>query len=302
MGFMAVQLALKTNDFRSSAISPLKEMGAYEALWLRKGTSFKSLAEMFRKNLAAIPSDFVSEVEASECANRVLAVMSDAGVRDFGVRVHGAGEYPSKLRDAKYPIELLYYRGWWDLVETPAVAIVGTRKPSREGIARAKRLAKSFVKDGYTVVSGLAKGIDTAAHTAAIDAGGRTIAVLGTPLTSVYPRENVDLQRQIGDDFLLVSQVPVLRHRQAKDPRVNRHFFPERNVTMSALTLGSVIVEAGETSGTLYQARAALDQGRKLFVLDNCFQRGLNWPEKLLKQGAIRVADFEDIRANLNAA
>lgn len=295
-----MQLALKPDEFWSRAVSPMVEMGAYEALWLRKGTTFKSIGDLFRDNFGAVPSDFVTEHEALDCAHRVIEIVHDAGVGDFGVRAHGAGEYPQKLRDARHPIEILYYRGWWDLVETPCVAIVGTRKPTEEGIKRATLLAKYLVGDGYTVVSGLAKGIDTVAHTTAIEAGGKTIAVLGTPLDRVYPKENVALQRQIGDDFLLISQVPVLRYMQAKDPRANSYFFPERNVTMSALTLATVIVEAGETSGTLYQARAALGQGRKLFILDSCFQRpNLTWPAKFAEQGAIRVQNYEDIRRNL---
>lgn len=294
-----MQLALKDDDFRSRAISPLLEMGAYEARWLRKGSTFKTISELFAENVGAVPSDFVPEKEALECAYRVLDLMRRDGVDGFGVRVHGAGEYPQKLRDARYPVELLYYRGWWDLTETPGVAVVGTRKPGKEGLARAKRLARCLVEDGYTVVSGLAEGIDTVAHTTALGAGGKTIAVLGTPLNRVYPKENADLQRRIGDEFLLVSQIPVLKYHQAKDPRVNSYFFPERNVTMSALTLGTVIVEAGETSGTLYQARAALDQGRKLFILDSCFERGLSWPEKLQAQGAVRVSNYDDIRASL---
>ncbi len=295
-----MQLALKGGDFRERAISPLIEMGAYEALWLRKGTSFKSTADLFRDNEGAVPSDFIEETVAKDCAHRVLDVLHKDEVRDFGIRVHGAGEYPKKLRDAKHPIELLYYRGWWDLVETRCVAIVGTREPSTEAIARAARLTKCLVADKYTVVSGLAKGIDTVAHTSAIEEGGNTIAVLGTALNRMYPKENARLQTKLGDNFLLISQVPILKYMQAKDPRINSYFFPERNVTMSALTLATVIVEAGETSGTLYQARAALDQDRKLFILDSCFkQPNLTWPAKYAEMGAIRVQDYDDIRANL---
>ena len=296
---MAAQLALKTSDFEARAISPLLEMGAYEVLWLRDKASFKTIADLFRDNEGAVPSDFVPESEAINCAEDVLEAMRQASVHHFGVRVHGAGEYPIKLRDARHPVELIYYQGWWDLVDTPSVAIVGTRKPSSEGSARAARLAKCLVADNFTIVSGLAKGIDAVAHRTAIEAGGRTIAVLGTPLNRFYPKENAELQRQIGDEFLLISQVPVLKHMLTKDARVNSSFFPERNITMSALTLATVIVEAAETSGTLYQARAALHQGRKLFILDSCFRSGLTWPERFAARGAIRVRDYDDIRANL---
>jgi DNA processing protein len=214
------------------------------------------------------------------------------------VRVHGAGDYPQKLRDAAHPVELLYYQGWWDLAESRSVAVVGTRKPTSEGVSRTRKLVKALVKDDITVVSGLATGIDTVAHETAISEGGRTIAVIGTPLSHTYPKENVELQRKIASEFLLISQVPVKRYED-QDYRRNRLFFPERNITMSALTEATIIVEAGETSGTLIQARAALHQGRKLFILDSCFRRGLTWPQKFAEKGAVRVTDYDDIRQHL---
>ncbi len=281
-----------------AAISPRLELGAYEVLWSRPNMSFKKLAQLFRDHPDALPSELTEPREAAEMATQVLALLRDRGVQRFGLRIHRAGEYPLKLRDARDPVELLYYQGVWELAETRGVAIVGTREPSDDGRARARRLARALVKDGITVVSGLAAGIDTEAHTAAIEAGGKTVAVIGTPLGEVYPRENRALQEQISRSFLVISQVPVFRYAQ-QTPRFNRLFFPERNVTMSALTEATIIVEAGETSGTLIQARAAIDQGRKLFILDNCFHRGLSWPEKYLARGAIRVRDYDDIRAAL---
>jgi DNA processing protein len=178
---MSSQLALRPRDFESRAVSPVIEMGAYEALWLRDAT-FKKIADQFRENAGAVPSDFVPMDEAARCAARVLDIMRADGVEDFGVRVHGAGEYPQKLREARHPIELLYFRGWWNLVEAPGVAIVGTREPSSDGLSRTARLAKLLVKDGFTVVSGLAKGVDAMAHRTALEEGGRTIAIIGTPL------------------------------------------------------------------------------------------------------------------------
>ena len=159
---------------------------------------------------------------------------------------------------------------------------------------------RSLVADEFTVVSGLAAGVDRVAHQTAMEAGGRTIAVIGTPLSHTYPRENRDLQRCIAEHFLLISQVP-LRRYESQDYRYNRSFFPERNVTMSALTEATVIVEAGEISGTLIQARAALRQGRKLFILDSCFRDPcLTWPAKLAEKGAIRVRDYDDVRRQLS--
>ena len=108
------------------AISPLKEMGAYEALWADKDTTFASLAAKFREFPDALPSDFVPEHKAIYFTEVVRNMLREAGVMKFGVRINRAGEYPRKLRDAEDPVELLYYRGWWDLVETRCVAVVGT--------------------------------------------------------------------------------------------------------------------------------------------------------------------------------
>lgn len=291
-----MQLALSRNSGPVLApISPRIEMGAYEAMWLREGAWFTNVAETFAAQPDALPSDFVPRAEAVSCANDVLKIFKDAGIDRFGIRINHAGDYPEKLRHAKHPVELLYYRGVWELSETRCVAVVGARKPSEEGIARAKKLARALVERDLTVVSGLAAGIDTAAHETTLAAGGRTIAVIGTPLSDCYPPENQQLQERIAREYLLVSQVPVLRYRKQRPPQ-NRYFFPERNVTMSALTEATVIVEASDTSGTLTQARAALHQGRKLFILNSCFERpGLMWPARFEKQGAIRVRDFDDL-------
>lgn len=303
---MTMHLAQQHNGPALSPISPKRELGAYEAMWLESNATFKSIAERFAADPSALPSDFVAKSKADNCADDVFAKLKAANVHQFGVRINHAGDYPTKLRDARHPVELLYFQGTWELTETRCVAIVGSRKASDDGKQRARQLAYSLVagrdgtgKDGFTIVSGLAAGIDRSAHDAAIDAGGRTIAVLGTPLGVHYPRENSDLQDRIARDFLLISQVPVLRYSKQAVPQ-NRLFFPERNVTMSALTEATIIVEAGETSGTLTQARAAIYQGRKLFILNSCFERNdITWPEYYEKLGAIRVRSISDIWSNL---
>jgi DNA processing protein len=277
-----------------AAISPRSEMGAYEALWLESGASFKSIAAKFAADPTALPSDFVEPSRADRCAADVMKMLKAAGVDRFGVRVNHAGDYPKRLRDARHPIELLYYQGAWELTETRCVAIVGSRSASDDGVKRAQRLARELVERDFTVVSGLAAGIDTAAHTAAMDRG-RTIAVIGTPLGAYYPPQNRELQDKIAREYLLISQVPVLRYHKQAVPQ-NRLFFPERNVTMSALTDATIIVEASETSGTLTQARAALHQKRKLLILESCFQRkDITWPATFERRGAIRVRDADDI-------
>jgi DNA processing protein len=297
---MAPELALGPADFEARAISPLQELGAYEALWEAPDASFKSLSEKFAARPGSVPSDFVPSGRASECATFVRQRFHEADVARFGVRVHGAGDYPAKLRDAAYPVELIYYQGWWDLAESRSVAVVGTREPTPDGVTRTRQLVKKLVRDNFTIMSGLAAGIDTTAHETAIEEGGRTIAVIGTPLSHTYPRENSELQRKIATEFLIISQVPVRRY-ESQDYRRNRLFFPERNITMSALTEATIIVEAGETSGTLIQARAALQQGRKLFILDSCFRnKSITWPQKFAKKGAIRVMDYDDVRQHLS--
>jgi DNA processing protein len=163
-----------------------------------------------------------------------------------------------------------------------------------------RKLVKRLVEDNFTVVSGLAKGIDTEAHRTALQHGGRTIAVIGTPLNLRYPKENSQLQDDIAGKHLVISQVPVVRYQQTPNPNVNRFFFVERNITMAALTQGTIIVEAGEISGTLVQARHALKQGRKVFILESNFKNpALTWPAKFEEQGAIRVREYEDIREHL---
>ena len=283
----------------SAPIDAALEMGAYECLWAEQNANFKSLARRFADAPGVRPSDLVPESEARAVAARVLAKIRDRVGSRFDVRVHGEVDYPERLRDATYPVELLYFQGDWQLVTTRAVAVVGTRKPTAEGIKRTKQLVQKLVQDNFTIVSGLAEGIDTVAHSTALEASGQTIAVIGTPLGHIYPRTNAELQRRIARDFLLISQVPVERY-DAQNPRVNRFFFPERNKTMAALSEATVIVEAGETSGTLVQAREALKQKRKLFILNSCFERlDLTWPRRFEQEGAIRVHSYDDIRREL---
>jgi DNA processing protein len=300
---MTTELALEATDFEARAISPLRELGAYEALWEDPAASFKTISEKFAARPGAVPSDFVPPRRADECAVFVQKRFREAHIDRYGVRVHGAGEYPEKLRDAAHPVELIYFQGWWDLVNSRSVAVVGTRKPTPDWQKRGRQLVRRLVKDDFTIVSGLAAGIDTAAHETAIAEGGRTIAVIGigTPLSHAYPRENAELQQKIAREYLLISQVPVKRYEK-QDYRQNRLFFPERNITMSALTEATIIVEAGETSGTVIQARAALQQGRKLFILDSCFRKKkLTWPQRFEERGGIRVEDYGDIRKHLAA-
>lgn len=175
----------------------------------------------------------------------------------------------------------LYLRGDRGLLEHgPRVSIVGSRAATPEGLKRARYLARALVQHDMIVVSGLAAGIDTAAHEAAIEAGGRTIAVLGTPLDQSYPRENAELQERIAREHVLVSQF-------ASGVPVTPKNFPMRNRTMALLTDATVIVEAGEKSGTLHQGWEALRLGRQLFLMESvAHDPALSWPREMIHYGA----------------
>jgi len=306
--FVQTMLDLKVNPsssiFAEQPIDVLQEMAAYEALWNQSTASFKALATIFRENPNAIPSEFFKTDELNAIAVELRKHFGKPeNNKGYNACLFRTADYPTRLRDAEHPIEFFYYRGELDLAFSPkSVAVVGTRSPSEEGVRRTRKLVAHLVNSGFTIFSGLAKGVDTAAHRAAIEHGGRTVAVIGTPITEVYPKENADLQEEIANKHLLISQVPILRYSK-QTYMGNRFFFPERNITMSALTDATIIVEASETSGTLIQARAALKQNRKLFILDSCFENPtITWPAKFAERGAIRVRSFEDITGHLSDA
>ena len=170
----------------------------------------------------------------------------------------------------------------------PRVAIVGTRHPTADGERRARRLVKALVAGGTIVVSGLAQGIDTIAHTEAMAHGQRTIAVIGTPLDDVFPRANAALQKRIAEQHLVVSEF-------APGSTVARGNFPRRNRTMALIADASVIIEAGEGSGTLSQGWEALRLGRPLFLLKSLVESGLEWPRKMLDHGALVLSATDDL-------
>lgn len=169
------------------------------------------------------------------------------------------------------------------------VSIVGSRKASAAGLKRAAKLARILAEKGITVVSGLAEGIDTAAHEAAMAAGGRTIAVLGTPLDRSYPRKNAGLQQRIVDEHLVVSQFP-------SGHSILKSNFPRRNRVMALISDATVIMEAGETSGAISQGWEALRLGRRLFIARSVAENpALTWPSEMRKYGAEVLAEAEDV-------
>lgn len=281
-------------------ISPAQEITAYEALW-EKHRSVKKMADLFRNYEHQLPSLVAQKdgITSEQIKQFRKLIGSYLPFHKYSALFYEDFEYPSRLKDAENPVEILYFRGVLDLLASRSVAIVGARKATEEGKLRARKLAKMLVEKRFVVMSGLAAGIDTCAHEEALKQGGRTIAVIGTPLNKNYPSQNKDLQEKIASEHLLVSQVPFYRNT-ISNPKYNRFFFPERNKTMSALSEATVIIEASETSGTLTQARAAIAQGRKLFILNSCFEKGLKWPEKFLRKGAIKVVDGSEIFEHLD--
>jgi|SRR5579862_564628 len=179
----------------------------------------------------------------------------------------------------------LYYAGDLSLLARPCVSIVGTRKVSDAGATATEWLARKLVKAGIVVVSGLAYGVDTVAHTAAIAEGGKTIAVIGTPLSKASPSENAQLQEQIYREHLLISQFP-------EDRNTTRINFPLRNKLMALLSDATVVIEASDTSGTLHQAAECTRLGRWLFIAKSVVEDpNLTWPKNFTKYKTCVVLD-----------
>ena len=280
------------------ALSKHLEQIGYESLWLENNkTSFKSIATTFANNTINSFADFVQESEYQKLYNELKHVLKKANIEQdaYGIKLSQTYDFPEQLKDLKYPLGMLYYQGDWNLAFSRCIAIVGTKKPTLEAQKNIKKLVPMLVNNGYTIVSGLAGGVDTLVHQTAINCGGKTIAVLGTPITRFYPKKNRTLQEKIAREHLLISQVPIIKYEKHPS-QDNKFFFPERNATMSALCLGSIIIEAGEKSGTLIQAKHAIKQKRHLFILNSCFENTtLTWPKKFQEKGAIRVYKYNDI-------
>jgi DNA processing protein len=188
--------------------------------------------------------------------------------------------------EQKFAPKKLFVAGRTEILnERPRVSIVGSRKASPAGIQRAKKLARLVVEHGGIVVSGLAIGIDTAAHTAAIAANGFTVAVIGTPLNQFYPKENAELQNLIMEQQLCISQFPIGYPTQ-------RENFPIRNRTMALISDATVIIEAADKSGAISQGWEALRLGRGLFISKWLVENELlNWPKEMMAYGAEVLSD-----------
>jgi len=217
-------------------------------------------------------------------------------VQDAGVTVltWESQAYPPLLKSIAHPPSVLYVRGELSAADEWALGVVGTRQASPYGREVTRTLVTGLVAAGVTIVSGLAYGIDTMAHRAALDAGGRTLAVLGSGVDIIYPYENRGLAEQIVRNGALISEYPLGAKPEARN-------FPPRNRIISGLSLGVLVVEGSTRSGAMITAAYALEQGREVFAVPgSILSRNSGGPSFLIQQGAKLVTDVQDILEELN--
>jgi DNA processing protein len=207
----------------------------------------------------------------------------------------GDVRYPRALREIYDPPIVLFARGRVELLQSIALGVVGTRRPTPYGLAVAERLSADLAHAGLTIASGMARGIDSAAHRGALSAGGATIAVLGCGADVVYPSENRKLAAEIAAKGLIVSEFPMGATAYPQN-------FPIRNRIISGISAGVLVVEGAQYSGSAITARLALDQGREVYAVPGNITSKPSWgPNLLIKQGAKLVQDWNDVIAELSA-
>lgn len=270
------------------------------------GKRFRDLMQKFGSAQAVIgeKEEHLSQVHGigKETARRIMALRDGQALKrelektdEFGADIVTVNDplYPAALLNTAYPPPVLYVSGTIRPSDAFSIAIVGSRKPSYYGIRTAGHLSQDAVEEGFTVVSGMARGIDSAAHKGALAGKGRTIAVLGSGLDIIYPPENKGLFQEIKENGAVVSEFSF-------GTCPFRQNFPRRNRIISGLALGVVIVEAGRDSGALITADFALEQGREVFAvpgeIENLLSQGTHG---LIKQGARLVEGIGDILEEL---
>ncbi len=272
--------------------------GVGTTLFVRLLSRFKTATEVLGASEAGL-----AEVVGPKLGERIRQYRD---VVDVDGQIGAMGEYGARLitlEDSAYPHLLgeiydpplvLFSRGELHEADQNAVAIVGTRKATSYGLRMAERLGGELAARGVTVVSGLASGVDAAAHRGALDAGGRTIAILGCGVDIVYPSENADLMHQIVQRGCVLSSFPM-------GVKPARGHFPNRNRIISGLCLGTLVVEAPPGSGALLTARHAAEQGREVFAVPgHAGERNAMGPHSLLREGARLVETVEDVLVELN--
>jgi len=252
-----------------------------------------SLTELEALNLQAQSAQHLALGKSLDMAHEEFAKAVASGV---SIICRDDPEWPERLSEIYDPPLVLYVRGNIAALATPGIGVVGTRHPTPYGIGMAERLSADLSARGLIIISGMARGVDTAAHRGVIKAKARTVAIFGTGVDVIYPREN----RKIADGILecngaLVSEFPLQTFAAPQN-------FPIRNRIISGLSLGVLVVEAGEYSGTRITARCALEQSRELFAVPGNVTSRNSWgPNTLIKQGAKLTATWEDVWEELPA-
>ena len=252
-----------------------------------------SLTELEATGIQAVSAQSIATGKSAELAREEIARAAAAGVTVI------SGEdicYPPRLKEIYDPPLVLYVRGNPEVLQQPGIAMVGTRHPTPYGSGMAERLAYDLAAQGLVIISGMARGVDTASHRGAMAAKGKTIAVFGTGVDVIYPKENSRLAEQIlALGGALISEFPL---GAAAFPQN----FPIRNRILSGMSVGVLVVEAAEYSGTRITARCALEQNRDVFAVPGNVTNKNSWgPNVLIKQGAKLVATWEDVWEDLPA-
>jgi len=236
-----------------------------------------SLTELEATGLLAVSAQSLGTGKSLELAQEELAKISAAGVAILPL---DAPAYPSRLKEIYDPPLVLYVRGDVNLLSQPGIAVAGTRHPTPYGAGMAERLAIDLAARGLIIISGMARGVDSAAHRGSIAAKGKTIAVFGTGVDVPYPKENTRLAEQILSlGGSLISEFPMATFPAPQN-------FPIRNRIISGMSLGVLVVEAAEYSGTRITARCALEQNRDVFAVPGNVTNKNSWvPNTLIKQG-----------------
>jgi DNA processing protein len=234
---------------------------------------------------------FIADGKALEAANKELEALQKSGAAFL---TYADPDYPERLREIFDAPPLLWIRGDATLLAKSAIAVVGTRHPTPYGSGMAEMLSRDLAARGLIILSGMARGVDTSAHKGALAAKGKTVAVWGTGIDVIYPKENKSLAEQIlASGGTLVSELPMGTFPAPQN-------FPKRNRILSGMSVGVLVVEAGEHSGTRVTARCALEQNRDVFAVPgNVTTRNAWGPNTLIKQGAKLTATWEDVWEDL---
>ena len=262
---------------------------------------FESVDNIFRASLTELEAAGLRAGAAQSIGTgKSLALAEEEMLRATAAGAHIVSlsdpAYPPLLKQIYDPPVVLFVRGEVETISRPGIAIVGTRHPTPYGIGMAERLACDLANRGLVIFSGMARGVDTAAHRGAFQAKGKTVAVFGTGVDVMYPRENRKIAEQmVALGGALVSEFPMATFAAPQN-------FPIRNRIISGLSLGVLVVEAGEYSGTRITARCALEQDRDLFAVPGNVTNKNSWgPNTLIKQGARLTATWEDVWEELPA-